>query len=344
MTTAPDSYTAAEDHVRPHYSSQARSFLRTILMALLVLITTLAITGWVLTQAPSGVTDTRYFTVAPGSSVRSIAEQAAEEGLVRSSFALYAVLLLQYEPESIYAGTYALPEPLNVFELANRLASKETELDLTRITLPEGLPARYMATIIAEAVPAITPEAYRAAASSSEGRLFPETYLVPPDITEKEMVTLQKDTFAAVQEELLNEYGLGLLPFSEVITLASIVEREANDELSMRTVAGIFLNRLELGMPLQADASIEYALDVPLNELREGELAAQLRELDSPYNTYLNNGLPPTPIGNPGRQALAAVLNPIETNYLYYLTGTDGGVYYAETLAEHNQNIDRYLR
>ena len=130
----------------------------------------------------------------------------------------------------------------------------------------------------------------------------------------------------------------------DVLILASIVEREANDEESMRMVAGIFQNRLDIGMALQADASIEYVLDVPINELREGELAQSLRELDSPYNTYLYPGLPPTPIGNPGLQAISAVLNPLPSDYYYYITGNDGVFYYAETLDEHNANIARYLR
>ena len=130
----------------------------------------------------------------------------------------------------------------------------------------------------------------------------------------------------------------------EQLILASIVEREANSEESMKMVAGILLNRLELGMPLQADAAIEYAIDTPLNELKPGELASLLQTLESPYNTYKNRGLPPTPIGNPGLQAIDAVLNPTDSEYLFYITGLDGEFYYAETLNEHNLNVDRYLR
>ena len=109
-------------------------------------------------------------------------------------------------------------------------------------------------------------------------------------------------------------------------------------------VAGILLSRIVLGMPLQVDAAMEYALATPLQELLPGELALQIRELDSPYNTYKYKGLPPTPIGNPGLTAIEAVLNPKNSDYLFYITGIDGEFYYAETLEEHNQNIARYLR
>jgi len=131
---------------------------------------------------------------------------------------------------------------------------------------------------------------------------------------------------------------------AEILILASILEREANSPESMGIVSGILQNRLAINMPLQADATIEYVLETPLGELPPGQLAAELRELDSPYNSYLNLGLPPTPIGNPGLTAIKAVLNPVETDYFYYVTDADGAFYYAETYDQHLQNIERYLR
>ncbi len=104
-------------------------------------------------------------------------------------------------------------------------------------------------------------------------------------------------------------------------------------------VAGILQNRLTLGMPLQADASVEYILEKPLSELTPEDL-----KINSPYNTYLNDGLPPTPIGNPGINAILAVLSPTESDYLFYITGDDGKFYYAKTFDEHRVNIAKYLR
>jgi len=143
---------------------------------------------------------------------------------------------------------------------------------------------------------------------------------------------------------LREQIELSPLSEYEALILASIIEREANDEESMKMVSGILQNRLKIGMALQADASIEYTIGTPLNELPPGQLASELRETESPYNTYLNTGLTPTPIGNPGLMAIKAALNPTPSDNFFYITGNDGEFYYAETLKGHNQNIARYLR
>jgi UPF0755 protein len=153
-----------------------------------------------------------------------------------------------------------------------------------------------------------------------------------------------RETYTQTTQPLREQIAASSLTENEMLILASILEREANSPESMSIVSGILQNRLAIGMPLQADATIEYVLDTPLGELPPGQLAAKLRELDSPYNTYLYLGLPPTPIGNPGLTAITAVLNPRETPYFYYVTGNDGKFYYAESYNEHLRNIDRYLR
>jgi len=172
-----------------------------------------------------------------------------------------------------------------------------------------------------------------------EGKLYPETYLVPKTITEFELLTLMLDTYEEKVVNLTANLEATNLTEVEVLTLASIVEREANDVISMGMVSGILQNRLNLGMPLQADASLEYVLDKPLSALTPEDL-----KLESPYNAYLNVGLPPTPIGNPGMDAIMAVLSPTPSDYLFYITGNDGNFYYAKDFDEHRLNIARYLR
>ncbi len=282
--------------------------------------------------------------IEPGASVASIAKQAANRNIVSSALLLQLILRTQYDPTDIHAGRYVFSHPATLLEVARRIASNDTELDLIRITLPEGISNRQAARIVASTSPTISAASYAAAAAGQEGYLFPDTYLISPDMTAEELVALQQETLSEQLQPLQTAIASSSYTEAELLTLASIIEREANDETSMRTVAGILQNRLALGMPLQADATIAYALDTPLNELPPGQLATELRELDSPYNSYLYRGLPPTPIGNPGLQAITAVLNPIQTDYLYYITGTDGNFYYAETLARHNQNIAQYLR
>jgi UPF0755 protein len=216
--------------------------------------------------------------------------------------------------------------------------------ELVRVTFPEGITRVEMARIADETLIDFDAESYLLLTTDAEGLLWPETYFIPPTYSAEELVALQQRELSAVLEAQKERIAEHPLSEYEILTLASIVEREANDPESMALVAGILLNRLEAGMYLQADATIEYVLDTPLNELPPGELAENLREIESPYNTYRNGGLPPTPIGNPGIDALTAVLNPTPSDYYFYITGNDGNFYYAETYDQHLVNIERYLR
>jgi UPF0755 protein len=193
-------------------------------------------------------------------------------------------------------------------------------------------------TIHAE-LPSFDEQTFLELTKNNEGYLFPETYFVPEDFTAEEFVNLLTETYASALRPYKDAIASSTLSEFEVLTLASILEREANDETSMRMVSGILQNRLDIGMALQADATIGYVLDKPITELSPEDL-----EIDSPYNTYMNTGLTPTPIGNPGIQAIEAVLYPTKNEYLYYITGTDGTFHYAETFEEHKTNIEKYLR
>lgn len=331
VTTAPE----LPPRIHPHLSRVLIGAAGVIVLAALV--TTF------LMSAPQG-TYPRTITVTAGMSVRDIAAAAKEAGAVRSSFLLYAALTLRHDPTGIFAGDYRLAEPQGVLGLAATLASGEIESVTVAVTLPEGISVREMGAIIGSMLPQVDTARYEAAAAAREGRLFPETYYVPPTFTTEEFIALQEATYEERVGPLRPQIEASGMTEAEVITLASIVEREANDETSMRMVAGILRNRLDIGMALQADATMEYALKTPLGELAPGELATALREVDSPYNTYLYPGLPPTPIGNPGLTAIRAVIEPTPSPYLFYITGTDGNFYYAITYEDHARNIATYLR
>lgn len=322
--------------------AQNSNIKRWILLSPVALIVTLVF-YWSWLTAPA-YSDNIQFEIVKGMSARDISASAKEAGLVRAPFLLYATLSLRYDPTNIHAGRYFFSEPLTVFGVARYLASNKTELDLTKVTFPEGITITQMAEIVDETFAEITASDYLAVAGKSEGYLFPETYFVPPDISAADLVKLQKETLQNTLRDLYQENIDKSISTEYLITLASIVEREANDAQSMGMVAGIFLNRLEIGMALQADATIEYVLDEKIGELAPGELAINLREIDSLYNTYTHTGLTPTPIGNPGYMALSAVLKPTESDYFYYLTDENGDFHYARTLSEHNQNVQRYLR
>ena len=296
-----------------------------------------------LLQPPTSFSKNTALEIQPGMSVQSITQAAKNENIVSSELFLYVVLTYLYDPTTIHAGTYVFTQPLTLFEVATKLASSDVDLSLLSLTIPEGVRLTQIAEIAASKLPDFDIDEYLINTHQLEGYLFPETYFVPDTFTAEDLIDLQKTTYEEKIAPLRSAIEMSEFTEYEVLILASIIEREANDEVSMKMVSGILQNRLSIGMALQADATIEYVLDTPLNELPEGQLANEIRETQSPYNTYLYSGLVPTPIGNPGLQAIEAVLEPTKSDYFYYITDADGAFHYAETFLQHKQNIQRYL-
>lgn len=280
-------------------------------------------------------------SIPEGTSAREATAIFARAGLVQSEFALYLSLMRWHEPSDIKASTYIFREPIDTKTIAYELTQGNFATDLLRITHKEGERATTIAATAEKILSQFDAQKFIALAEPYEGRLFPDTYYVPYDFTAEELFELLIDTYTKrvhkpyYEDELVHRE----LTEDEMLILASIIEREANSEESMKMVSGILHNRLRIGMALQTDASIEYVLDKPL-----GKLVPEDLEIDSPYNTYLYPGLPPTPIGNPGLDAIKAVLEPTPSNYFFYITGNDGNFYYAENFDQHRLNIARYLR
>jgi UPF0755 protein len=277
--------------------------------------------------------------IEEGSSISAIVKNLATDNVVQSELLLYVILLTQYTPNDIKASTYVFDQPYTTFEIAQKLASGDFTSNLVRLTHREGERVSELAVAVHDALPSISVEEFTAIALPYEGRLFPETYFIPPHFTANDVVATLNEKYETFMIPRRGTIAASNLSEAEVVILASILEREANDPESMGMVSGILQNRLAIDMPLQADASIEYVLDKPL-----GELVPEDLELDTPYNTYLYRGLPPTPIGNPGGVAIDAVLEPTPSDYLFYITGNDGVFYYAVTYEDHRRNIARYLR
>jgi UPF0755 protein len=252
---------------------------------------------------------------------------------------LYLILRHYYDPTKIYAGIYRFDQPLSVFAVAQKLAQSDIDKTVLTVTIPEGSTRNDIARIVKQKLPNFDTETFLQLTKESEGYLFPDTYLVRNDFSPEEFADLLKSTYALKTQPLREEIASSSLNEYEIVTLASIIEREAKDETSMRTVSGILQKRLALNMPLQTDATMEYDMDKSLAELTADDL-----KTDTPYNTYLHAGLPPTPIGNPGLQSIKAVLDPIKTKYLYYLTDADGNFHYSTTFEAHKSNIQKYLK
>ncbi len=300
--------------------------------------------GWNSIQPPNNFPVGEKIEIAEGESVIEIVEHLREVGVIKSELALYAILTLLHDPTSIKASTYKFKEPQTAFEIAARLAEGEFGIDLIRFVHYEGERNEILAKRASELLDDFDVVEFMKITAGKEGRMFPDTYLIPETYTANELMTLLEATYESRIAPLRPSIASSNYTEDEVIIIASLIEREANTRESKRMVAGIIANRIAEGMALQLDASIEYVLETPLNILGNTALAEELATSDSPYNTYANLGLPPTPIGNPGLTSIEAVLRPTESNYLFYLTGNNGNFYYARTLAEHNRNIDLYLR
>jgi len=277
-------------------------------------------------------------SIPPGASLTYIAAIFDEEKVVRSAFLFRTVVSYLGGESSIHAGTHIFPEPLTTIGVAKALIAQETSVPPVRITIPEGSTLAEFDAIITAALPHIKAGTIEAMVGK-EGVLFPETYFFGEEATAEEVITTLREEREEELSKLTGEIEAHELSQDEIIVLASILEREANDEVSMRMVAGILLDRLKIGMALQVDATLYYLLGKESAELTSEDL-----EIDSSFNTYLYPGLPPSPIGSPGHMAIMAVLNPTPSPYLYYLTDSEGNFYYAETFEQHKDNKIKYLR
>lgn len=297
------------------------------------------LTVFILTKPPSSFVPPVAITIEPGTTVREITELLKEQSVVRSSTMLYFVLTALHEPENIKASTYVFETPLSTFAVAEKLVTGEFGNDLIKFTHYEGERVSEIADNAERELLNFDKARFLERAMPLEGRLYPETYHIPKTFTADELVDIMLETYNKQTANIRPKIESHSLTEDEILVLASILEREANSPESMGMVSDILQRRMQEGMPLQADASIEYILNKPLKELTPEDL-----EIDSPYNTYLNRGLPPTPIGNPGIEAITAVLEPISSNYVFYITDNDGNFHYAVTYDEHKANIAKYLR
>lgn len=278
-------------------------------------------------------------TIEEGSSVKEISEQFKEAGYVRSDTLLYGIIILLYDPTIVKASLYRFNEPIDAFEMAFRLTEGDYGVDLKRFVHYEGERVTQIAKRAAQILEDFDKDKFIELALPKEGYLFPDTYLIPETYTAEELVELLNGAYEERIAPLRPAIARSRFTEAEVVTFASILEREANSRETKRIVSGILHNRLDIDMPLQVDAVFEYILHKPGTELTYDDL-----EVDDPYNTYQNIGLPPGPIGNPGLEAIEAVLEPDPSEYLYYLTGRDGRFYYAYTFEGHKANITNYLR
>lgn len=275
--------------------------------------------------------------VPRGSSLGDIAALLESRGIIRNALSFRVLARLRHTDEEVRAGAYAFAPHATESEILEQLRTGGAQI-ATWITVPEGFTAAQIARRLQDAGVGRA-RAFDRAFRGHEGYLFPSTYLVPLAATPVQVTRILTDQFAKELPPDAAARARNLhVTLPQVVTVASLVEREAKIEADRPLIAGVIYNRLRLGMPLQVDATIEYALPEHKSELSLRDL-----QIDSPYNTYKHAGLPPTPIANPGLPSLLAALHPAKTDALYYVYCGNGHHVFAKTLAEHQANVQRCL-
>ncbi len=287
----------------------------------------------------------------PGISAESAATRLEAAGVIASARTFVRYLKWQEWTHRLQAGTYRFQHPMTLPEVARKVV--RGEVSRTSVTLPEGWTASRMFRELEAAgigrydvyrqlwadphrVADIAPEA-----TSLEGYLFPDTYEVTAGVPEDTMIRIMVERFRRVALPLIKEHSARTV--HQLVTLASLVEKEAGAPEERPLVASVFANRLDLGMRLQCDPTLIYAEWLAKDEW-DGEINRSDLSRPSPYNTYLYSGLPPGPIANPGRGAILAAVEPAQSRYLYFVSMNNGRHLFSENLREHNRAVHKYQR
>lgn len=311
-------------------------------------------TWWSINNSPVDTNDeTEIKVIIPkGYGATDIADLLTEKDLIKSSLIFRIVVKTNDLGGQLQAGSYRLSRSQTPKEIAESLTSGSEEEFW--ITIPEGKRREEVAKILndgfAEHGSSFSLPDFIELTKDMEGYLFPDTYLFPKTTTTEEAVSIIRNTFdIKIPDEMkIRANNLGL-EFQEALILASLVEREAKYEIDRPMIARVMLNRLNIGMPLQIDATVQYAVGQAECSNMIGKDCKWWPQLTSTtfksvYNTYQNPGLPPTPICNPGLAVFEALFNAEDHDYLYYLSEDSGKTYYSKTLEEHEAKIDKYLR
>ncbi len=312
---------------------------RLLVLVLILLVPLLLIRGWWNHELSAVSSDktTHKVIIAKGKSVGEIADQLKSENLIRSTFAFKLFVRQSGLSSKISAGTFTLSPSMSVPKIVDILTGKPNEV---WVTLIEGWRIEEIASKLNKELGVDEKEFIKLA---KEGYMFPDTYLFPDDVTVGVVAQRLEDTFnGKYTDELKNKIRAQGLTDKEGVILASIVEREARSDKVRTEVASILLKRIKIGMGLNADATIQYALGYQASEKSwwKKSLTRDDLKVDSRYNTYLHRGLPPTPIANPGLASIKAIANAdSSTSYLYYYHDSKGNSYYGKTLDEHNENV-----
>jgi UPF0755 protein len=299
-------------------------------LGLFLLILIICLTGFFYynSQPLTSIDETKNFVINPGDGADMISTRLYANGFIRNKYVFLIIARWYNQNSKLRAGLFKLSSSMSPSQIIKELTTG-------------GNHDYWLKIIEGQRIEEIVGDFQR----EQEGYVFPDSYLIPQDYTPANISTLISKNFSQKFEQAKQNATNSNLSDKEIIILASLLEREARSFVSKQNVAGIIMNRLNINMALQLDATVQYAKDSlqkPTNYWRP--ITKADLSIDSKYNTYLYPGLPPGPICNPGYDSIYAAFHPIESENLFYITGNDNLMHYAKTLDEHNANIHKYLK
>jgi UPF0755 protein len=291
-------------------------------------------------KAPEGFPVGDIVVVEQGKTISSVAVELANKAVIKSPFAFKVMMFVFGGTRGLLAGDYYFSDSQNAVRIAWRLTRGLQDLKTVRITIPEGTNVFELAELLDRSLYNFDSKEFIRIAGASEGYLFPDTYLFLPNSDAQVVFDTMRSHFDEKIKEISADITRSKKSLSDIVKMASILEEEARTTMTRQMIAGILWKRLSINMPLQVDAAFAY-----VNGKKDSKLLTlDDLKIDSPYNTYVYRGLPPTPITNPGIDALRSATTPIASKYLFYLSDDDGEMHYAVTHDEHVSNKNKYLR
>jgi len=280
----------------------------------------------------------RIIEIEEGATLKQVAELLEKNKVIKSSLMFSGIIDLFLKERGAIAGDYFFEERCTVFKIIWRTTSGIYGITPTKITFVEGSTIYDIADVIGKKFPKFDKREFIKIAQDEEGFLFPDTYYFLPNVTPQSVISTMKSNFNKRIEEISDKIDNFGKDIHEIVTMASLLEKEARTLNSKRMIAGILWKRIEIEMPLQVDAVFPYIIGKNTYQLSLDDL-----KVESPYNTYTNKGLPVGPIANPSLWSLLAAVTPIESDYLFYLSDEYGNMHYAVDFEQHKQNKRLYL-
>jgi UPF0755 protein len=304
-----------------------------------------------LTKTYQGYANEKILKISNGMGVDAIGKKLAQEGLIQKPWMFRLIYSLFGRGKTLKAGMYRFDRPMTPREILEKLI--QGEFEVVSITFPEGLTIAQMAQIFQSKGMGSAESFVQAAqggelihdldpdATSLEGYLFPDTYYISPQTSPDTLQQLMLERFRQVfRPEWQAQLELEGLSVHRMVTLASLIEKETDRDEERSMVSAVFHNRLQQGMRLQCDPTVIYGLSI--EEKFDGNLTKNTLKADSPYNTYVHEGLPPGPIASPGQASLEAAMHPASVSYLFFVSRNDGSHAFSTDYKEHVKNVDRF--